>query len=568
MRLICFIFIFCITSKVWSNDIYALKLSKLIQYPDNIIDNLDTNDNDIFLSKNEILKPGFTISRYNLLKAEVNKSLYINGMYLVDVIANDSIVCLLNNKNSVQLMTIDKSLQSHKEYTLNESYNNLDYNKYRIIKYDNSKLILQLNNKLISYDLFQSKVINELHLYDSDSLVVINDNLYLMRINDVKSQLYLLSNNLQLNYLSEFIAYDNVKVIGIDNFIFFLTSTNIANESLIQVLNLPSITIDANYWVSASINKIDIFKEDKLLYLIYLSTRNNQNTLTLNQLKSAKIDKVINQIELDPYYFALTNLAYVNSNIILIYKNAILQLNKELSVLSETKIDLENFTNSSLIDISNNILLMSNKSNLYILYFSNNNMMYINRIWNFLTDFGFTIILIFIVIVTLIKYRNKRRFYLEILRHPAVGSIYYIDHKTRLRLANNEGQNYLKLNSNIPMKKTFNYYAKSELSKKISHIIDQSFEARSNIKEKLLINDNGINKDWLVNTFIIRNVAGIIKGMVVSATDITEQLERQRLTNLASFAHDMQTNLSTIRLNAEQIDNNISQTEIRKKKIL
>jgi len=46
-------------------------------------------------------------------------------------------------------------------------------------------------------------------------------------------------------------------------------------------------------------------------------------------------------------------------------------------------------------------------------------------------------------------------------------------------------------------------------------------------------------------------------------------LGRQRLTNLAQLAHDMQTNLSTIRLNAEQIETDeVPKNEERKRKII
>ena len=62
---------------------------------------------------------------------------------------------------------------------------------------------------------------------------------------------------------------------------------------------------------------------------------------------------------------------------------------------------------------------------------------------------------------------------------------------------------------------------------------------------------------------------GQAAGFIISGVDITEALERQRLVNWAQLAHDMQTNLSTIRLNAEQLDEGLDQRNSeRRRRIL
>jgi signal transduction histidine kinase len=61
-------------------------------------------------------------------------------------------------------------------------------------------------------------------------------------------------------------------------------------------------------------------------------------------------------------------------------------------------------------------------------------------------------------------------------------------------------------------------------------------------------------REWLCKTVVLRNIAGRFRGVFFTAVDITEQLQKKRLSNWAQIAHDMQTNLSTIKLNAEQID--------------
>jgi signal transduction histidine kinase len=66
----------------------------------------------------------------------------------------------------------------------------------------------------------------------------------------------------------------------------------------------------------------------------------------------------------------------------------------------------------------------------------------------------------------------------------------------------------------------------------------------------------------------LRSGFGRYKGLVVTCVDITEALERRRLVNWAQLAHDMQTNLSTIRLNAEQMEGGEGPDRERRRRIL
>src|SRR5690606_39216533 len=80
---------------------------------------------------------------------------------------------------------------------------------------------------------------------------------------------------------------------------------------------------------------------------------------------------------------------------------------------------------------------------------------------------------------------------------------------------------------------------------------------------------DGADIEWLCKTIPVRNITGMFRGVVLSAVDITEQLERKRLSNWAQLAHDMQTNLSTIKLNAEHLDIELSDNnKSRQKRIV
>ncbi len=541
-------------------------LNDLIKKDASIITPIDNFSGSLFLINNELLNRGFTINLFDVNEKKVNKFIYINNLYSLSSYKSDSIYNLSTDGKNIKLITVDLSLNNYREIKLSKSTLSDISKNYKIIKEENNKLLLVLNNKLVQFDKSKSIITNELQLFDTDSLIVSNDKLFLIRISNTNANLYLVDDNFQMNYLSDLTVYDDFKIESADDLLFFITSTEGSNESLIQVIKPNQSKVETIYWVNSKINNIVIFNSDEKTYLLYIENDNLHNKIILNLLKDGKIYSEHDNYEITWNFYGINGLYYTNKSIIVLFKNGLIQLGMNLDEISKDQFDLD-FVVSSLTKFENIIFLASDLDT-KIIYYKDNDLMYPNLIWRFLINYGFILILLTILAVLTLSFRRKRRFYNEILRHPALGCIYYLDSKGRLILANNEGQLNLKLNNNIPLKRHFSYYAKNVLNQKISNLITKSYDDRKNIKEKILITENGITKDWLINTFILRNIAGMIRGVVVSANDITEQLERQRLTNLASFAHDMQTNLSTIRLNAEQIECRDELAQSKKKKIL
>ena len=121
----------------------------------------------------------------------------------------------------------------------------------------------------------------------------------------------------------------------------------------------------------------------------------------------------------------------------------------------------------------------------------------------------------------------------------------------------------------VPLKRIFQYYFNQEHTKPIKEILEESFGMRDTVIRKVNIQENMQSKEWYCIASPLKNIAGNFRGIVFTGIDITEQLERNRLQNWAQLAHDMQTNLSTIRLNTEQLDISIfDKNADRKKKIL
>lgn len=553
-------------NSLWSSDSNILSLDTAVIEKGKLITPIDTNSNTISLINNEIQKNGYVVSQYNLLNRQQYKSIYINGLYAIDAYKDTNIYNLTTDGHNIKLLVLDKNLNKIAEKNIGVIPTNYELNQYRILKKDNDFLFIKINKLILQIKLGNIFIINKLQLLENDDIICSNHQIFIIRTENTKAILYLVNNNLIQEYLFEFTIYDNYKLINIDHLYYFITSIDNSQESLIQVFNSITNKIESLFWLKSSINNIDIFSKKTKSYLVNIENEKSKRKIKLQLLNSGQIKNLEAEYEIKWNFFGLNQIQANKDIITILFKNGIIQLNSELKILGEDNIDLDyQIKNMNRID---NIIIIGNDTKSQIVFFKSNHLVYFKILLNFLLEYGFIIILTIGLLLLALKYRRKRRFYNEILRHPAIGYIYYLNSKGQLVLANNAGQINLNLNNNIPLKKHFSYYAKNELSKKIIEIINETFENRKNIIKKILITEDNITKDWLINTFIIRNIAGVVRGIVVSANDITEQLERQRLSNLASFAHDMQTNLSTIRLNAEQIDTDDTTTILKKNKIL
>jgi signal transduction histidine kinase len=92
--------------------------------------------------------------------------------------------------------------------------------------------------------------------------------------------------------------------------------------------------------------------------------------------------------------------------------------------------------------------------------------------------------------------------------------------------------------------------------------------SHSAMTERVTIEDNGVQREYMFSAVPLTGSLGRYSGTVITGVDITEALERRRLVNWAQLAHDMQTNLSTIRLNAEQLEAGDHADTERRRRIL
>lgn len=189
----------------------------------------------------------------------------------------------------------------------------------------------------------------------------------------------------------------------------------------------------------------------------------------------------------------------------------------------------------------------------------------------FIAKSGAFLIPIIILIIIIIFYRRyllQRRFLEAGLELSGLGILIYLDSEGRLIKVNSTAKSVLHISPDIPLHRPIRYYvSKSHLSELLS-FIESALIERKPMQRQISINEHDITNEYIWGATPLFGFAGSYAGCIVSGIDITEELEKKRLTNWAQLAHDMQTNLSIILLNAQQMQIVDEKNIVRQKKIL
>lgn len=254
---------------------------------------------------------------------------------------------------------------------------------------------------------------------------------------------------------------------------------------------------------------------------------------------------------------------FINGKIILLFDNGLAIFDQSGELLLKSHIELTGFQNDEVkISLKNDILFITNGKISTIIKFNPLEYYSIkkwtNEFQSILLPAGLTaLILIFIQL-----YRRQKRVYRELLDLPAAGAVLIFGKHAKLLAANYSARKLLGLPDDYLKRKNYTYYMDKEKLTPLKAAINNAYNEKINKTDRLTLKDENADEiDYLVNFVVLRNPAGLFRGIVLTAVDITEQLERKRLSNWAQLAHDMQTNLSAIRLNTEALNFKGNETE-------
>lgn len=309
------------------------------------------------------------------------------------------------------------------------------------------------------------------------------------------------------------------------------------------------------FWVDANLNNILVTSAPKGLLIAYLTNSEGhplieiRNVLNPNSGNSVLSTEVPDNL-IEPMHFLL-----IGNDILAIFRNGLSIISTDGKVQASDLIPLGERFNSNLRSFHSGkyIYLSSPKGSMVLLRDSNTFWIW-NSFYKDTPKFIFPLVSLLVVIIFLQLYRHEKRLLKELIRLPSAGAVLVFDSAGRLNIANDIAREFFGITGNMPLKKSYDYYLNHSHTQDISDLIGSALARRETIKQKINITVGNEIKEWYCTLVPMSNIAGNFRGIIFTGIDITEQLERKRLSNWAQLAHDMQTNLSTIRLNAEQLD--------------
>jgi len=420
----------------------------------------------------------------------------------------------------------------------------------------------------------------------NDFLLLINDNLYLIDFGNGQLELNFISSNVkaatgfsgkgkfQFAFVSSIGTWTEIYFVGwdrkekmseriqlsseiiiypVEDHLAIISTNKLSNSSWLHFIDANKGIVGKSL-VNANGQLIDVFKYKNENFLSLLSYDAGSYYFRLFRIENDGVRESKN-FEL-PTEMIEAKKIYFNEGIIYsIFRNGIMTFSMSDGLLSLDVYPLgEYFDDSPDIFMLENHLILSSLSTTLIFDRKDNQFWWVNR---FLQNTGKIVLpaILFLLLVLIYrKYRRQKRLLSAIIDLPSSGVVFVLDKRSRLRSANDSGKQMLKITDNIPMRRLFQYYCDLERTKGLKELVDKAMSLREPFTQKIDIFENSSIKEWYFSSVLLTGLTGKFKGCVLTGYDITEQLERKRLTNWAQLAHDMQTNLSTIRLNAEQLE--------------
>lgn len=288
--------------------------------------------------------------------------------------------------------------------------------------------------------------------------------------------------------------------------------------------------------------------------LIYHEKHNESGYFSVNEITASGLKNTVRE-PIPEYLVSPLAVSAETDKCIALFKQGAVMLDDSYAIESAIRFSFEpNFSEDIFFDELDDFWIISSRYYSLLLSKSENANWFIGKFFYEIRNYILPALLLMIIFASFRLNGRIKRLVGIILNLESAGVIFMVDSKGNLVRANEEGKQLTGITSLTFRKKHMSYYLKNQATMQIYRFLVRTIESKTNLKEKMTLNIGNDEKEWLCTSSVLRSVTGAYRGVVFSGIDITEQLEKKRLTNWAQLAHDMQTNLSTIRLNAENIE--------------
>ncbi len=384
-------------------------------------------------------------------------------------------------------------------------------------------------------------------------------------LNQSGANLYYVNDKFETQIISKLSAYENVRLWAYGDTVVVASGSEFAKSTLMQSITLNHGIISES-WIETNYEHLQVSKDNGELIAVYLKNAGNY-FLQKQKLLTGKLifSQEINEKLIEPYL-----VQEYNNQVYAIFRNGLTVFDPNGNISSSDFLPIGEYIKEGMtIEFDKNKLLISSDDLTLILTPIDNRLWFVDKYYQQIGRLAIPILLTIALIVLFQLYRRQKRM-LDLLQEQSVrGVIYHLDKSGKMLRANESGKGLLSITASVPKRKNFAYYCINPSLDQLKEFVVNALNSRDSIHQKILINTGADAREWIFSVLPIHNIAGRFRGLVITGIDISEELEKKRLSNWASLAHDMQTNLSTIRLNAEQLKiENDDENYLRKTKII
>jgi len=468
---------------------------------------------------------------------------YDNKLYIKKIYNDKKLINSIENFKIEQFENLDTVLfLSKNDFIYSYNLKTQKYNKIistienndskRKIKFINENHILINSNFYFNGVLFDENV-DDIILFNNHVFYITNYQGKLL-LKDMKGKVYLRLESSDRNSLS--IINNKLSINNI-----------FEDRILISIIN-SNFEVDKYFWINSK-NEFQEFN-NRLYFYDFIDLKFKEIDQSSKVL--FEFDKIFEEFIISEYYLGIKS-----NNSIKIYDHS-----GDLKGVYNFKDRVLDFK------IINDDLYIQFAQNLdqFVLY--ENNLWLFEEFYQNYLYLIIYLILLYYLLKFWLKYRDRQIIFHTIFDLTSTGLILHINEKGELKNLNQNARRVLLLPDSVVLGDFYKKYIKQESLIELSDLINKALNTKLSLKQKIIIKENNEIIDLMCNINTIQNITGKFKGILINAVDISEELESKRMSNWAQLAHDMQTNLSTIKLNAEQLNLNDEVNQNRQKKII
>jgi len=202
-------------------------------------------------------------------------------------------------------------------------------------------------------------------------------------------------------------------------------------------------------------------------------------------------------------------------------------------------------------------ILLSDGSSAVVLTFRSNPWWWVERSVPILYRIALVLIAIVVLVGILSRIGRYRRLVGALLEKGSRGALIVVDRRGRVRRLNSVARLWLGIERGTPLGRLLPQYLRNRWSP-LGEIVSQSLSLRASMVREVAITSDGTEQRFIVAAEPLYGMFARFEGLLISLWDVTPQYQQWQLLNWAQLAHDLQTSVTTLRLDAEQLASAVS----------